>query len=345
MPTTKNAQLRYQVLDRCFSDFSRKYEITDLMEKVNEALFDMYGTEVRLRQIRDDIKFMRDRATFDAPIVAIPYDGKKCYYRYKSRNFSIFNNEMSVEDVSKLRSAIDMLGRYRGGAQNAWLEEVISNLECRFGIRGNSENIVSFEQNEQLKGLEHLSDLIDCASNHQPLEIRYRTFKGIDKTSVVHPYHLKQFNNRWFLLGLEESEKYGNHITNMALDRIEGYSRINNISFIPNKDIDFSSYFNDVIGVTVPDRAISREDVVLKFEANRFPYIVSKPIHPSQEVVSEEEHILKITVRPNKELEAQIFSFGNQVEVLKPQWLRKQISEKIAENFNKYFPVQKACTI
>ena len=27
MPTNKNAQLRYQVLDRCFSDFHRKYEI------------------------------------------------------------------------------------------------------------------------------------------------------------------------------------------------------------------------------------------------------------------------------------------------------------------------------
>ena len=32
MPTNKNAQLRYQILDRCFSDFSRKYEIQDLVD-------------------------------------------------------------------------------------------------------------------------------------------------------------------------------------------------------------------------------------------------------------------------------------------------------------------------
>ena len=56
MPTNKNAQLRYQILDRCFSDFSRKYEIQDLVDIVNEALYDLYGTEVSLRQIREDIK-------------------------------------------------------------------------------------------------------------------------------------------------------------------------------------------------------------------------------------------------------------------------------------------------
>ena len=36
MPTNKNAQLRYLVLDRCFSDFSRRYEIEDLLDEVIE---------------------------------------------------------------------------------------------------------------------------------------------------------------------------------------------------------------------------------------------------------------------------------------------------------------------
>ena len=91
MPVNKNALLRYQILDRCFSDFHRKYEIEDLLDKVNEALYDLYGTEVSIRQIRDDIKYMRDRVTYDAPIKAYQYDGKKCYYRYEDRDFSIFN--------------------------------------------------------------------------------------------------------------------------------------------------------------------------------------------------------------------------------------------------------------
>ena len=70
MPANKKAQLRYQVLDRCFSDFHHKYDIDDLLNKVNEALYDLYGTEVSIRQIRDNIKYMRDRVTFNAPIKA-----------------------------------------------------------------------------------------------------------------------------------------------------------------------------------------------------------------------------------------------------------------------------------
>ena len=52
MPTNKNALLRYQILDRCFSNRYRKYTIEDLVDAVNEALYDMYGSEVSMRQIR-----------------------------------------------------------------------------------------------------------------------------------------------------------------------------------------------------------------------------------------------------------------------------------------------------
>ena len=150
MATNKNAQLRYQVLDRCFSDFHHKYTIDELIDKVNDRLEDMYGLEVGVRQIREDIKYMRDRVSYNAPIKAYPLEGKKCYYRYTDPDFSIFKNELSVEDVNKLRSTIDMLSRYRGLPANSWLEEVISNLEYRFGIKPNSENLVSFEHCRQL---------------------------------------------------------------------------------------------------------------------------------------------------------------------------------------------------
>ena len=160
MPINKNALLRYQILDRCFSDRHRRYEIEDLVDKVNETMLDMYGKTVSLRQIRADITYMRDRMSYDAPIVARPIVGRRCYYTYEDPNFSIFNNELSTEEVIKLRSTIEMLSRYRGIPANAWLEEVISNLEYRFGVKSNSENVVAFEQNEQLKGLEFLSDFV-----------------------------------------------------------------------------------------------------------------------------------------------------------------------------------------
>ena len=235
-----------------------------------------------------------------------------------------------------------MLARFRDGSKNAWLEEVISNLEYRFGVKGSGENVVSFEQNEQLRGLEFLGELIDSAIHHQPLRILYRSYYGIEHNTIVHPYHIKQFNNRWFLLGLEETDN-GNRLTNKALDRIVKFSRAN-VSFIPNTEVDFREYFKDIVGVTVPKEHPVAEKVVLKFDAARFPYIVSKPIHPSQEVISEEDCTLQISVRPNKELESRIFSYGPQVEVLEPEWLRQQIEVKIEETLKKYSSGKNDCT-
>ena len=340
MATNKNAQLRYQILDRCFSNFQKRYEIDDLLDEVNEQLLDIFGTTVSIRQIREDIKYMRDRVSFNAPIVAYPYDGKKCFYRYSDRNYSIYNNDLSVADLNKLQSTIDMLGRFRGTAANVWLEEVISNLEYRFGLKSNAEHLVSFEQNEQLKGIEHLADIIDATVNHQTLAIVYLTFKGKEIAMTIHPYYVKQYNGRWFLYGLNDEL---NRISNLALDRIQSYEKSEK-PFRKNEHYDFSTYFDDVIGATIPNDDVKKEAIGLRFSINRFPYVVSKPIHKSQKVIDEINGIVEIQVRPTRELDQQLFSFIPDVEVLYPEWYGQQILEKIEENLKKYLSGKKDCT-
>jgi predicted DNA-binding transcriptional regulator YafY len=185
--------------------------------------------------------------------------------------------------------------------------------------------------------LEHLSGIIDATVNHQPLKLQYRTFKGHEFETICHPYYVKQYNNRWFLLG--RNEKYGT-IGNYALDRIVSFRNVD-ILFCKNTQINFDTYFNDVIGVTVPKADI--ETIVLRFSENRFPYVGSKPLHHSQ-VVNKEQRTVTITVKPNNELNQLIFSFIPDVEVLSPQSLRDTIKGKIEENLKKYLSVQNDCT-
>lgn len=341
MPTNKNAQLRYKVLDRCFSNFKHKYTIDELIDEVNENLSDLTGQIISLRQIRDDIKYMRDRVSYNAPIKAYPLgNGRQCYYRYENSDFSIFNNELSVEEVNDLRSTIDMLGRFRGTPANVWLEEVISNLEYRFNIKSNSENLISFENNEQLKGLEYLSDIIDMTVHHQPINMHYCSFKGKEQNVILHPYYVKQYNNRWFVLGF--NEKYSS-LSIYALDRIQSLVK-SDIAFRKNENIDFKTYFDNIIGVTLLDDKIPVETFVLQFDGNRFPYVLSKPLHSSQEIVSMEEHVVSIKVKPNNELRQLIFSFIPDVEVISPKWFREEIKRKIKENLNKYLSMREDCT-
>lgn len=335
MATNKNAQLRYQILDRCFSNFGRQNTIDDLVEEVNDRLLDINGTEVSLRQIREDIKFMRDSVGYNAPIEAYQYDGRKCFYRYSERNFTIFNNELSETEVGNLRQTVNILRRFRGLPSFSWIEEVVSNLEYRFGGKTTQENVITFDQNERLRGLEHLPVLIDAAINHQALRLLYCSYKGIEHDIVVSPYHLKQYNNRWFLFALEEGKKLP-HVSTYALDRIVKVSK-SSTEFVPNTEIDFSKCFEDIVGVTMTAKDGARKErVVLRFSPKRFPYVVSKPLHPSQQVICEEECTIELSIYPNPELRSLIFSFVPDVEVIEPQWYRKAIKKKLEENLKKY---------
>ena len=340
MPQNKNAVIRYQALDRCFSDFRHRYYIDDLIEACADALYEYTGYDsVSRRTVFEDITFMESEQGWSIPLERHK-DGKKVYYRYKYRDFSINKQELTATELSQLRTTILTISRYRGLPSHEWLEDVISNLEYRFHLKPNSENVISFEQNQGLKGIEHLSTLIDAATNKQTLSIRYRSFDERENTWTIYPYFLKQYNNRWFLFGLNEAFST---ISNLPLDRIEEIVPTD-LPFKDNLEIDFDTYFDDIVGVTKPKADVGLKTIRLKFDANRFPYIVSKPIHNSQTVVNETNGVIEITVRPNKELEALLLSFGPQVEVLSPESLRLQISRKIKENLKKYFPVQLDCT-
>ena len=89
MPKNKNAEYRFQMLDRCFSDFRHKYSIEELLEKVNDKLYDANGcaSMIKERQLRGDFNAIRKMLPNDIYLEAIPYDGKKCYYRYSEPDF------------------------------------------------------------------------------------------------------------------------------------------------------------------------------------------------------------------------------------------------------------------
>ena len=334
MSENRNAQYRYQVLDRCFSDWNKKYTIEDLLEIVNNHLYELEGSNstIQLRQLRSDLNAIRKMLPNNVYLDAKSFEGKKCYYRYSEPNYSIYQNGLSVAEVNSLRSTIEMLGKYRGVAGNAWLEDVISNLELRFGVKSNGENLISFQQNSGLKGLEYLSTLIDATINHKPLEINYTTHASVNSTNVLHPYYMKQYNNRWFVFGRIDGKDY---IVNRALDRIEGISRSDG-PFRKNDLVNFNSYFDDIIGVSVPYEAQDAETITLQFSPERFKYVVSKPLHTSQKIIDEDKCIVAIKVIPTRELDQSILAFGPDVEVLAPNRYRMSIETKIEECLKKY---------
>lgn len=349
MPTNKQALIRYFALDRCFSSTYRFYFIEDLIKECNEALYNNTGLEkyadplkpgISRRQILNDIAFMESSNGYNAPIQHCKM-GKRVYFRYEDKSFSIRKAPITDEEILQLQSTLRMLGRFQGFPQFEWIDSMISNLEDKFHLKGSSETVIGLDGNEYAKGNEFITPLFEAILTKTPLYVTYKTFhKGV-RNWTIHPYFLKQYNNRWFLLGMNDDKE--NQITNIALDRIESI-KPSTIGYKPNSIImDFNEYFEDVIGVSIPvGKKI--EKVVLRFSPYRFPYVLSKPIHGSQKTINKEKCMISIEVIPNNELDALLLSYGNDVEILKPQELRTKIAEKVKECAKKYFPMHKDCT-
>lgn len=332
MASNKHAQIRYKVLDDCFSNFGRKYYFEDLVEKCNEALRELYGEDhsgVKTRTIRSDIAYMRDRAGEAGVEILAEDDGNGYFYRYSDKGFSIFKQGLNDEDLSQLKETILMLQRFKGIPNFDWMSELVVKLEDRLSLKGSTKSVIGYEENKDYTGLDWFQDLFDAITNQQPLQISYTTFKGESFKWNIHPYYIKQYNNRWFLFGLNDETRT---IYNIPLDRIDDIEQIH-IAYIPST-IDFETYFDDVVGVSV--QPWEKETIRLKFSQHRFPYIMTKALHPSQRIVDIDNCVVEIDVIPNRELEALILSYGMDVEVLSPESYRAHIRDIVQQSYENY---------
>ena len=135
---------------------------------------------------------------------------------------------------------------------------------------------------------------------------------------------------RWFLFG--KSDNYET-ITNLALDRIESIDIVNK-EYI-NSDIDFNEYFEDIIGVTIPNENVL--NIVLKGDKTLIPYITTKPLHGSQIIYGTDNNFeVHLKLIPNYELETMILSFGEKIRVLEPIILVEKLKERINKMKNNY---------
>lgn len=321
MAVNKNALIRYKTLDKCFSNQYRKYYINDLIEACNQVLTDYYGidTTVSRRQIFIDIDFMKSDAGYEAPIDSLK-DGRKVYYRYEDLNFSILNKPLTQDEQLALENTVELLSRIKGiSGLNA-----LENLETKLiDVQNNSSNmnIISFEENEFLIGLEFLTPLYNYIKNKQTLCINYQPFRSEQVLEfIISPYHLKQYNNRWFIFGWNNRDNY---IQNLALDRIKTLF-IHNEAY-HESSIDFKEYFEDIIGVS-NDLSKEVEKVKIELSDNIIPYIKSKPIHGSQKII---DNILYLQVKLNYELESLILSYGENMKVLEPIMLTDILKERV----------------
>ncbi len=336
MATNKNAYMRYKVLDKCFRNPGKRYFIDDLIDECNKVLLEMSpgSNGISLRQIRDDIAFMKSKAGWDIELGDFK-DGKKKYYRYADTSFSINNMPLNEVEINQLQSAVNILSQFKGMPQFEWVNELVPKLNQGIASIEASSVIIDFDNNQYLKGIEHIGGLYNAIFYKKVLVVSYQPFENEKPSEVVlHPYYLKQYNNRWFLFGFNPENKKCDW--NLALDRIINYKEIKG-KYHKNNQIDWTEYFEDVIGVTKPDNS-SLENIVLHFFGKTGRYMESKPLHGTQKSKWLNENILEVKLQLviNYELERLILSYADSVVVLKPKTLVASVKSRMAEALNRY---------
>lgn len=332
MPVDRQVLIRYRVLNRCFRNEYREYDINALLDAVNRELAKYDCKSVSERTLRADIQRLQE-SPYNIELDESIRNGKRRIYRYADVAFSLPLVIISDEEKELLKKTINFLSQLNDIPQYQWVSMLLSQIENGIGIEGN-ERFVEFQNNPDLKGIAHFQTLLGAIINKQPLSIVYKPFDKSKITLRIHPYYLKQYNDRWFLVARTEGYEM---LSVLAIDRIISLKALRT-KYIESH-IDMESFFEDSIGVTVClDKPI--EEVKLRINARRYPYIETKPIHWSQtelkSVATEEYKVIKLKVRINNELETTILSFGDDMEVIAPESLRLRIADKVDHLMRKY---------
>lgn len=333
MSINKNALIRYKTIDHCLRNRYRRWTLQNLLEACSDALYEYEGIKkgVSLRTVQMDIQMMRsDRLGYNAPIIIVD----KKYYTYEDPKYSIANIPLTSQDLAILGEVVSILQQFKGFNYFQEVDDMIGRLEHKiFKQKYRESPLVDFEKNENLRGLEHLSTLYQAIAQQKVLRMEYQPFKAQTAYEMVfHPQGLKEYRNRWFVLGLRDE---GNDIQNLALDRIQRFETLPKVPY-RSAGLD-AAYFKDILGVS-KNTGMQLEVIHFWADLSQTPYILSKPIHASQRLLEQLEDgaIFELKLLWNFELERELLGFGEHIKVLSPENLVHSIRDRLKKNYDHY---------
>ena len=327
MPVNKNMLLRMLILDELFRG-NRKYTVEEMQERVSSFLEHRTGKEIHIgtRTIHDDIRFMREQ--FKAPVKVD--EGR---YFYEDKEYSIWR-AYSLHTMEELTEAAELLKDHFD--EFPFTDEIVNLVNRMMKITDMVDYklfpYVVLETNPLYEGIKWIPEIYKAIDGNYKLHIDYDSFDGKwDFEDTVRPYFLKEFRNRWFLIGKPES--VSEPFYTIPLDRIHAVKPLDDTVFFEKEEKDNAMrMFEEVVGATyIADNPL--EEIILEFRAPATGYVRTKPIHHSQRIISEttDKLVISLKVRENYELYQSILFYVPNVRVVKPKHLHEKMLNMLKE--------------
>jgi predicted DNA-binding transcriptional regulator YafY len=333
MPKSKEQHLRYRIIDSLLRK-GLPVKTTQMQRAIEETL----GEPVDPRTIQKDIQDMKEdtRLGYYAPI---EYDTRRKAHRYTDKNYSIQQVALQDHEINALKfyaSALQMYsecGLFKDFS-NA-IQKVINGISIKHTLKKatNPDLIIQTDTIVNIPGSDLLEPLVQAIDEKCNICFQYQKFNGNGKKEerTISPYLLKEYRNRWYLLGMTIKEK---KIRTFGLDRMSKLHLSGGI-FQNKESFDPEKYFKHCFGITAPDTAV--ENIVLKFSRQQIPYIKSLPIHPTQVIIKEtrNELVISIEVIPSYELYEYILGKMPDVKIISPAFISNHIKKILKEGLRK----------
>jgi predicted DNA-binding transcriptional regulator YafY len=329
MPVNKSALLRYRIIDSCLTNRQRMYPtMDDIISKIESQL----ETTLSASMFTKDIKSMRKM--YSAPI---QYNRLRKGYCYTEDGFSINSFPLSHEEIDALDFSTALLQQLKHTRIFHHFQTAINKVIDGYRISkelGKSETqLLQVEEPVKDEGGQWLEIILQAITKRKCLEVIYHGFGRPEKVHIFSPYLLKEYRNRWYTVGYSAAAK---NILVLALDRITTIHTCKE-QYIVDNDFSPASFFRYSFGITQVHEA-KAEKVELLFTPLQAPYILSQPLHHSQQVIANDDKGLrvKLEVYITQELLMTILSYAGNVKVLAPKKLVKQVKEEIAGMSKQY---------
>ncbi len=180
---------------------------------------------------------------------------------------------------------------------------------------------------------EHLATIVDAMRQNHRIRFEYRSYtRSQRKTVDLEPYFVKIFKQLWYVIGRNIAD---NKIKTYALDRMTDLVIDADAEFQYPEGFSPQEFFKDCFGITTNHNEPKR--IVLRVEPTQAKYFRALPLHPSQqEVVHDHYSIFSYVMRNTYDLQEELMSHGDSLEVLEPPELKILIKEKLRKALELY---------
>lgn len=217
MGVSKSAYSRYKVIDKMLKNVYKPYPT---LEDIKEACERNLDYSPSLDTLEKDIRNMKQHDVFDAPIM---YCRKNKGYFYTNPDYSINSIPLNEDDILTIKEALDIIKNLGGGNRvterfSHAINKILAAYKEEFPEGNVQEKLIQTDYVEGSKGFDNFNVIFESCKNHNPISfIHYSYSKSLFNVYIVHPIRLKEFENKWYLIGFSETH---NCIRTFGLDRI-----------------------------------------------------------------------------------------------------------------------------